>query len=60
MSTLIHLIFVSYGLYLVTWLASVSKYRNIFLSHKRSNNEEISALYFDEKKNHLVNLTATL
>jgi len=35
-------------LYLVTWLASVSKYKNIFPSHKRSNNEEISALYLDD------------
>jgi hypothetical protein len=47
-------------LYLVTWLASVSKYRNIFLSHKKGNNEEISALYLDNKKNSLANLTATL
>jgi len=37
-------------LYLVIWLASVSKYRNIFLKHKRSNNEEIFALYLDDKK----------
>jgi hypothetical protein len=35
---------------LVTWLASVSKYRNIFLNHKRSNKEEIFALCLDDKK----------